>query len=156
MTDKLLAPLCVCVRERKCVCVVLCECLTCSGRDMFVNTFFKMLLLFYSHVYVDCPKFSPDTTDILTNITCYIVKSTLIKDSTLPVRNGWFVFASSMDNTALHNGILWHVRWELMKTWQEKKYPSKIWSHPWFTMIRLFVRNISHDYSWDRNAETPK
>lgn len=42
--DKLLAP--VCVREGVCECVVLCECLTCSGWNMFVNTFFKCCCCF--------------------------------------------------------------------------------------------------------------
>lgn len=47
--------------------------------------FLSLLLLFYLYVYVDCSKFSPSTNDILTNITCYVVNNTLIKDATLSV-----------------------------------------------------------------------
>lgn len=46
--------------------------------------------MFESYVYVGS-RFSSNTTDILTNITCYIV-NTLIKDATLSVWDAWGSF----------------------------------------------------------------
>ncbi len=97
VTVKLLAYVCVCVCVCGCVRVRACarSCVNAScvtDEKVFVNTFFFfLLLLFYSYVYVGCPKFSPNTADILTNITCYIVNNTLIKDATLSVWNAWFI-----------------------------------------------------------------
>lgn len=74
---KLLTSVCVCV------CVVLCECLVFKMYEKTVCEIFFSFMLLQSYVYVGSSKFSPNTTDILTNITCYIVNNTLIKDATL-------------------------------------------------------------------------
>ena len=88
---------CVCVCACVCVCVVPRNCLVCYGWKRVCEYLFLsfLLLLFYLYVYVGCPKFSPNTTDILTNITCYIVNNTLIKDATLSVWNAWFIIPVS-------------------------------------------------------------
>lgn len=86
-------------------------------------------MLIYLYVYVGCPKFSPSTTDILTNITCYIVKKkkmTLIKDSTLSVQTGHFILTAlnlcltcKVSTLSFPLAVIFHMSWTIISPYHD-------------------------------------
>lgn len=64
-------------------CDCFCDCKTLGFlvrvRERMV-VFFFMLMLFLLYVYVGCTRNSLNSSELLTNLTCYIVNNTLIKD----------------------------------------------------------------------------